>query len=138
MAPNPDQLSKATAADPPTDQTDQATQAAALFAANTYTPLRRPAPVPGSAAFARCFDHTLLARDATAAQVDGLCEEARRWGFKVRACVLLLFFFFPFFFWWRGRGWGIGGGGSLRWEGESGGESERGRGGSLLCEDAVH
>jgi len=38
---------------------------------------------PTSLGFAQTIDHTLLKPDATEAQVDGLCDEARRFGFKV-------------------------------------------------------
>lgn len=54
-----------------------------FFRAHGYTPQTFPAPEPGSAAFAAYFDHTLLKLDATEAQVDTLCQEAREYGFKV-------------------------------------------------------
>jgi len=41
---------------------------------------------------AQTIDHTLLKLDATEQQVKVLCEEARRWGFKVRFFRLLVFF----------------------------------------------
>ena len=42
-----------------------------------------PVPAAGSREFAQTIDHTLLKLDATAAQIDALCAEARRDGFKV-------------------------------------------------------
>ena len=36
-----------------------------------------------NAAFAATIDHTLLKPDATTAQIDELCAEAVKWGFKV-------------------------------------------------------
>lgn len=33
--------------------------------------------------FARTIDHTLLKPDATPSQIDGLCDEAIKYGFKV-------------------------------------------------------
>ena len=42
-----------------------------------------PVPAAGSREFAQTIDHTLLKLDATAAQIDALCAEARREGFKV-------------------------------------------------------
>lgn len=41
------------------------------------------AATPGTPDFARCIDHTLLKLDAKEEQVDQLCEEAVRHGFKV-------------------------------------------------------
>jgi len=38
---------------------------------------------PTSLGFSQAIDHTLLKPDATAAQIDELCDEARRFGFKV-------------------------------------------------------
>jgi len=40
-------------------------------------------PVLTAKALAQCMDHTLLKTDATSAQVDVLCDEAREYGFKV-------------------------------------------------------
>lgn len=40
-------------------------------------------PALNSKDFARCMDHTLLKLDATPAQIDVLCNEAREYGFKV-------------------------------------------------------
>lgn len=40
-------------------------------------------PALGSQDFARCMDHTLLKTDATPAQIDTLCDEAREYCFKV-------------------------------------------------------
>lgn len=42
------------------------------------------APMIGSLDFAKCIDHTLLKIDSTKEQIDRLCEEARRYNFKVR------------------------------------------------------
>jgi len=42
-----------------------------------------PVPAAGSREFAQTIDHTLLKLDATAAQIDALCAEARQEGFKV-------------------------------------------------------
>ena len=47
------------------------------------TPVVYKAPAIGTTAFAQTIDHTLLKLEATAEQVDALCEEARRFGFKV-------------------------------------------------------
>lgn len=45
---------------------------------------QREYPLPRlGAELARCIDHTLLKLDATAAQIDELCSEARREGFEV-------------------------------------------------------
>lgn len=41
-------------------------------------------PKVGSKEFAETVDHTLLKLDATTAQIDALCSEARTEGFKVR------------------------------------------------------
>lgn len=49
-----------------------------------------PVPAAGSREFAQTIDHTLLKLDATAAQIDALCAEARREGFK-SVCVRLPF-----------------------------------------------
>lgn len=38
---------------------------------------------PTSLGFAQTIDHTLLKPDATEVQIDALCDEARRFGFKV-------------------------------------------------------
>lgn len=38
---------------------------------------------PSCPGFAQTIDHTLLKPDATAEQIDRLCEEAKRFGFKV-------------------------------------------------------
>ena len=47
------------------------------------------APEIGSAAFAKTIDHTLLKLDANEVGIDRLCEEARRFGFKVgHICVI--------------------------------------------------
>ena len=51
--------------------------------AGNGAPQSFPAPEPDSPAFAAYFDHTLLKLDATEGQIDILCEEARRYGFKV-------------------------------------------------------
>ncbi|KAF2751707.1 aldolase [Sporormia fimetaria CBS 119925] len=48
------------------------------------------APKAGSREFAKLIDHTLLKLDATQAQIDGLCAEARTEGFK-SVCVRLNF-----------------------------------------------
>lgn len=40
-------------------------------------------PETGSAEVANLIDHTLLKTDATPQQIDKLCEEARRFQFKV-------------------------------------------------------
>jgi hypothetical protein len=69
---------------------DQATAAAAFFASKAYTPRTIPAPAAGSAEFAAYFDHTLLKLDATAEQVDKVCDEARQWGFKVHLLFMVL------------------------------------------------
>ena len=45
------------------------------------------APSLGTAAFAQTIDHTLLKLEATGEQIDALCEEAKRYNFKV--CHLL-------------------------------------------------
>ena len=44
---------------------------------------KKPVPGVGTTAFAETIDHTLLKVEATGEQVDTLCEEARRCGFKV-------------------------------------------------------
>lgn len=44
------------------------------------------APAIASTEFAKTIDHTLLKLDATAAQIDALCSEARTENFKVSAC----------------------------------------------------
>ena len=41
------------------------------------------APNLGTEAFARCIDHTLLKLNATKEQIDILCEEAKKYNFKV-------------------------------------------------------
>ena len=46
-------------------------------------PLEYTAPSAGTAAFAKTIDHTLLKLEASGEQVDTLCEEAKRHGFKV-------------------------------------------------------
>lgn len=48
----------------------------------------------GSEDFAKAIDHTLLKLDATAEQIDGLCEEARRFNFKVSNLYLSLWWIF--------------------------------------------
>jgi hypothetical protein len=48
------------------------------------------APKLGSKEFAQTIDHTLLKLDATAAQIDTLCSEARVEGFKVGVPALRL------------------------------------------------
>jgi deoxyribose-phosphate aldolase len=48
--------------------------------------MRYEVPEVGSREFAKTVDHTLLKLDATAAQIDALCAEARVEGFKV--CML--------------------------------------------------
>ena len=47
------------------------------------TPVIFKAPDVGTEAFAKTIDHTLLKLDATKEQVDAICEEARRFDFKV-------------------------------------------------------
>ena len=42
------------------------------------------APRPGSINFAKYIDHTLLKVDATEEQIDQLCDEAKKYNFKVR------------------------------------------------------
>lgn len=49
-----------------------------------------PVPAAGSHEFAQTIDHTLLKLDATAAQIDAQCAEARQEGFK-SVCVRLPF-----------------------------------------------
>lgn len=41
------------------------------------------APDLGTEAFAKCIDHTLLKLNATKEQIDVLCEEAKKYNFKV-------------------------------------------------------
>ena len=60
-----------------------AADAAAHFATTGHTPQKHAVPAPTSPEFAAYFDHTLLKLDATAAQIDQLCEEAKEYGFKV-------------------------------------------------------
>lgn len=52
-----------------------------VLAAITEEP--RPCPMIGSREFARTIDHTLLKIEATRAQIDTLCAEARVAGFAV-------------------------------------------------------
>ena len=40
-------------------------------------------PDPGTAEFAQYIDHTLLKEDATTAQIQQICEEAKKYQFKV-------------------------------------------------------
>ena len=47
------------------------------------TPVEYKAPNLGSEEFAKTIDHTILKLDATKEQVDAICEEARRFNFKV-------------------------------------------------------
>ena len=47
------------------------------------TPVEYKAPNVGSEEFAKTIDHTILKLDATKEQVDAICEEARRFQFKV-------------------------------------------------------
>lgn len=47
------------------------------------TPVEYKAPNLGSEEFAKTIDHTILKLDATKVQVDAICEEARRFHFKV-------------------------------------------------------
>ena len=47
------------------------------------TPVEYKAPNVGSEEFAKTIDHTILKLDATKEQVDAICEEARRFHFKV-------------------------------------------------------
>ena len=47
------------------------------------TPVEYKAPNLGSEEFAKTIDHTILKLDATKEQVDAVCEEARRFHFKV-------------------------------------------------------
>ena len=42
-----------------------------------------PCPEQGTVDFAKLIDHTLLKLDATPQQIDVLCEEARKYQFKV-------------------------------------------------------
>ena len=42
------------------------------------------APSLGTEAFAKCMDHTLLKLDATKDQINVLCEEAKKYNFKVQ------------------------------------------------------
>ena len=44
---------------------------------------KRKAPQPGTAAFAKWVDHTLLKLDADEEGIRRICEEARGWDFKV-------------------------------------------------------
>ena len=46
-------------------------------------PVEYKAPNVGSEEFAKAIDHTILKLDATKEQVDAICEEARRFHFKV-------------------------------------------------------
>ena len=46
-------------------------------------PVEYKAPTVGSEEFAKTIDHTILKLDATKEQVDAICEEARRFNFKV-------------------------------------------------------
>ena len=41
------------------------------------------APNLGTEMFAKCIDHTLLKVNATKEQIDSLCEEAKKYNFKV-------------------------------------------------------
>ena len=41
-------------------------------------------PDPGTVDFAQYIDHTLLKEDATTPQIQQLCEEAKKYQFKVR------------------------------------------------------
>lgn len=50
------------------------------------------APNVGSEDFAKAIDHTLLKLDATKEQMDTLCEEARRFNFKVISITSLPFY----------------------------------------------
>ncbi len=45
--------------------------------------VQHPYPAIGSPAFAKLIDHTLLKLEATPPQIDALCSEARKYGFKV-------------------------------------------------------
>lgn len=47
------------------------------------------APNLGTPDFAKCIDHTLLKLEATAEQIDDLCEEARRHAFGVGSHIFL-------------------------------------------------
>lgn len=47
------------------------------------TVVEHKAPSVGTASFAKTIDHTLLKLEATGKQVDTLCEEAKRYNFKV-------------------------------------------------------
>ena len=47
------------------------------------SPTQYKAPTVGTEAFAKTIDHTLLKLEATGEQVDDLCEEAKRFNFKV-------------------------------------------------------
>ena len=48
------------------------------------SPREYKAPYLGSEDFAKTIDHTILKLDASEEQVDTVCEEARRFHFKVR------------------------------------------------------
>lgn len=50
-------------------------------------------PEPGSPELARLIDHTLLKTDATSQQIDKICEEARKFQFKVSLCESLTLFY---------------------------------------------
>ena len=54
---------------------------------STFTEYK--APSLGTSEFAKCIDHTLLKLDATTAQVGSLCEEAKKYDFKVGRAYLL-------------------------------------------------
>ena len=47
------------------------------------TSIEYKAPSVGTEAFAKSIDHTLLKLEATGEQVDTLCEEAKKYNFKV-------------------------------------------------------
>ena len=52
------------------------------------SPIQYEAPSIGTESFAKTIDHTLLKLDATSEQVDKLCEEAKRFNFKARKCLI--------------------------------------------------
>lgn len=51
-----------------------------------------PIPNVGSREFNKTIDHTLLKLDATPAQIDELCEEAKKDDFAVRLAPSLFYF----------------------------------------------
>ena len=55
----------------------------ALLEKEEKAPVPAPCPAIGSGEFSRTIDHTLLKIEATRAQIDALCSEARVAGFAV-------------------------------------------------------